>query len=129
MSRIVKRSNIVKDFDDLIVYKLSEDMASWIYDVTRKFPSDEKYNLVSQLKRAVTSIGANIAEGYGRYHYKENIQYCRQARGSLAETKRFILFSRKRGFITQEELDKFLKDYQILRIKLNNYINSIGPQK
>ncbi|MFH1228228.1 MAG: four helix bundle protein [Planctomycetota bacterium] len=117
---------MIKDFDDLDVYKLSFDLADWIYDLTANFPEDEKYNLVSQLKRAGTSIGANIAEGYGRFHYKENQQFCRQARGSLTECKHHILFSHKRKYVTDGEKELFISRYTILKIKLNNYIKSIG---
>ncbi|MEW6684610.1 MAG: four helix bundle protein [Candidatus Edwardsbacteria bacterium] len=117
---------MIKDFDDLEVYKLSIELADRIYDITSRFPEEEKYNVVSQLRRAGTSIGANIAEGYGRFHYKENQQFCRQARGSLTETKHFMLFSLKRKYITGEEYDKFIKDYINLKVKLNNYIKSIG---
>lgn len=117
----------VKDFNDLNIYQLANELADFIYNITESFPREEKFNLVSQLRRAATSIGANIAEGFGRYHYKENIQFCRQARGSLLEVKHFILFSHKRNFIDQDTLDKFLKDYITLKVKLNNYINSIGP--
>lgn len=120
---------MIRDFDDLEVYQLSFELADWIYDLTEKFPADEKYNLVSQLRRASTSIGANIAEGYGRYHYKENQQFCRQARGSLAECKHFILFAHKRNYIAISERDKFITEYTKLKIKLNNYIKSIGTRK
>jgi len=51
----------------------------------RKLLPEEKYNLNPQMKRAVVSITNNIAEGHGRYHYQENIQFCRQSRGSLEE--------------------------------------------
>ena len=115
----------IKDFDDLEIYQLALDLADWVYDITLNFPSDEKFNVISQLKRASTSIGANIAEGYGRFHYKENIQYCRQARGSLTETKHFLIFSKRRKFISQEVLDKFLPIYSRLTVKINNYIRSI----
>ncbi len=117
---------MIKDFDDLEIYKLAEDLAGWIYDLTDKFPSDEKFNVISQLRRAVTSVGANIAEGYGRFHYKENIQFCRQARGSLVEIKHFMLFSKKRNYITENILNHFLSKYKQLQIKINNYINCIG---
>lgn len=116
----------IKDFDDLEIYQLALNLADWIYELTMSFPLQEKYNIVSQLRRATTSIGANIAEGYGRFHYKENIQFCRQARGSLAETKHFMLFSQKRKYITAEVLDDFLGRYRQLQIKINNYIKSIG---
>jgi four helix bundle protein len=120
---------MIRDFDELEVYQLSFDLADWIYDLTAKFPDDEKYNLISQLRRASTSIGANIAEGYGRFHYKENQQFCRQARGSLTECKHFILFAYKRKYISLSERDEFINKYTKLKIKLNNYINSIGTRK
>ena len=116
----------IRDFDDLQIYQLALSLADWIYDITAGFPSKELYNVVSQLRRAATSVGANIAEGYGRFHYKENIQYCRQARGSLAETKHFMLFSKKRKYIVQKILDDFLAKYRDLQVKINNYIKSIG---
>ena len=118
----------IRDFDDLEIYQLALDLADWLYDITTDFPAEEKYNIVSQLRRAATSIGANIAEGYGRFHYKENIQYCRQARGSLAETKHFIIFSKRRKYVTQEILEEFLAKYKQLQIKINNYIKSIGKR-
>jgi four helix bundle protein len=51
-----------------------------------KLPEAEKYNLTNQIIRSSRSVTANIAEGFGRYHFQENIQFCRQARGSLVET-------------------------------------------
>ncbi len=119
---------MIRDFDDLEIYQLSTSLSNWVYDIMAKFPSDEKYNLISQLRRAATSIGANIAEGYGRFHYKENQQFCRQARGSLTECKHFIIFARSRNYISVEDEKYFLNEYSRLKIKLNNYIKSIGPK-
>ena len=116
----------IRDFDDLIIYRLAVELAERIYDLTTNFPQEEKYNITCQLRKAVTSIGANIAEGYGRFHYKENIQFCRQAKGSLAETKYLMLFSRKINYIGNDQLNDFLTKYKNLQIKINNYINSIG---
>ena len=118
----------IRDFDNLEVYKLASELAYWIYDLTNKFPLEEKYNVISQIRRAATSVGANIAEGYGRYHFKENIQFCRQARGSLSEVKHFVLFSEKRTYLDKKTLDEFLAKYTKLQIKLNNYIRSIGKK-
>jgi four helix bundle protein len=119
---------MIKDFDDLEIYQLSLDLADRIYDLTADFPAEEKFNVISQLRRASTSIGANIAEGFGRFHYKENIQFCRQARGSLSETKHFMIFSKKRKYIPEEIYEQFTANYKKLQIKINNYINSIGKK-
>ena len=119
-------ANKIVDFTDLIIYQLAVDLADWIYKLTAKFPEDEKYNLTSQLRRSSTSVYSNIAEGFGRYHYKENKQFCRVARGSLYETKAHMLFSNKRGFISQQTLDEYIKRHTTLAIKLNNYITATG---
>jgi four helix bundle protein len=119
-------ANKIIDFTDLIIYQLAVDLADWIYELTAKFPEGERYNLTSQLRRSSTSVYSNIAEGFGRYHYKENKQFCRIARGSLYETKAQMLFSHKRGYISQQILDEYLKRHTTLAIKLNNYINATG---
>ncbi|MBI5805061.1 four helix bundle protein [candidate division TA06 bacterium] len=119
-------ANKIVDFTDLIIYQLAVDLADWIYELTARFPEDEKYNLTSQIRRSSTSVYSNIAEGFGRYHYKENKQFCRIARGSLYEIKSHVLFSHKRGYISQQVLDEYQKRHTTLAIKLNNYINATG---
>ena len=119
---------MVKDFDGLEVYKMAEGLTKLVYDLTKGFPEEEKFNIVSQLRRAVTSIGANIAEGYGRFHYKENVQFCRQARGSLAEVKHFLILSKELKYVPESKYLDFLEKYENLKIRLNNYIKSIGKR-
>lgn len=72
-----------KTFEDLEAYKLARAFRKQIFGLIRMLPDEEKYNLVNQMRRAATSLTNNIAEGHGRFHYQENIQFCRQARGSL----------------------------------------------
>lgn len=69
-------------FETLEVWLKGRELRNKTSKLTKSFPSEEKYRLIDQMIRASRSITANIAEGYGRYHYQENIQYCRQARGS-----------------------------------------------
>lgn len=75
---------MIKDFDELEVWQKANGFLIKIYDVVRSFPREEQYLLVKQLLSAAASIGANIAEGFGRYHYQENIQFLRMAHGSAA---------------------------------------------
>ncbi len=72
----------VKDFTDLQAWRLARELRKNIYDLTRAFPADEKHILTAQIRRAALSVTANIAEGFGRFFYQENLQYCRQARDS-----------------------------------------------
>lgn len=67
----------IKDFTDLEVWKLAHQLRLEIYKFVELLPKEERFNRVIQLKRSVSSIPANISEGFGRYHYQENIQFCR----------------------------------------------------
>lgn len=84
--------------------------------------------MVAQIKRAVQSIGANIAEGWGRYHYKDRIRFLYQARGSLYEVKHFLRAARRLGFLSNcpESLLKELSEkLELEGVKINNAIASL----
>jgi four helix bundle protein len=72
--------------DDFELYQVARVFRKKVYGLIRQLPPEEKYCLASQMRRAALSITNNIAEGHGRWHYKENIHYCCIARGSIAET-------------------------------------------
>ena len=84
-SEELKTKGKIVTFEDLKVYQMASSFRKKIYALIKILPPEEKYNLSSQMRRASVSLTNNIAEGYGRFHYQENIQYCRQARGSLSE--------------------------------------------
>ena len=104
---------------------MAKELANFIYDLTERFPDNEKFGLITQMRRASVSVFSNIAEGHGRFHYRENVQFSRQARGSLSELKSQMYFSLDRKFITEDNLKTFLQKFTVLQIKLNNYINSL----
>lgn len=81
-----------------------------------------------QLVKSADSIAANISEGYGRYFFKENRQFCYIARGSLFETKTFLIKAKNRDLLTLHEFDKINQDIEILLNKLNVYIKQIEIQ-
>ena len=81
----------ISSFQDLDVWKLARVLRKQVYKLVEILPDLEKYNLQSQLQRASVSVTANIAEGYGRFHYQENIQFCRIARGSLYEIQDHLI--------------------------------------
>jgi four helix bundle protein len=74
-----------RGFEDLECYKLALTVVREAYQVAQRLPSEEKYNLADQLRRAAVSVTLNIAEGYGRYHYLDSLRFCYIARGSLNE--------------------------------------------
>ena len=76
----------MQTLDDLELYKIAKAYRKEVVQTANTFPKEEKYLLTAQIKDSARSITANIAEGYGRHHYQEVIQFCRQARGSLLET-------------------------------------------
>jgi hypothetical protein len=73
----------MKDFTDLEVWQAARETQHQIYSVARTLPDSEKFGMAAQLRRAAVSVTANLAEGYGRFGYQENAQFCRQARGSV----------------------------------------------
>src|SRR5690606_26918739 len=85
-----------------------------------------KDTIGKQLCRAADSISANIAEGYGRYHYKENKNFCYYSRGSILETKSFIRKCKKRNLITEEQYTNLIAKLELIHLKLNAYIKFIG---
>ena len=77
---------LLKTFEDLACYSKARELRRVISAFCRTLPTEETYRLKDQIVRSSRSVTANIAEGYGRHHHQENIQFCRQARGSLTET-------------------------------------------
>jgi four helix bundle protein len=93
----------IRDFTDLKVWQLGRELRQQVYKLTRKFPAEEKFGLASQLQRAAISITANIAEGFGRYSYQENIQFCRTARGSAFEVRDHLIAAEDENYISASE--------------------------
>ncbi len=108
----------------------ARDYAKVIYrEVLPLLPADEKYNLNSQIRRAATSIPANIAEGYGRYYYQSNIQFCYNARGSLEELLSHLVLSRDFGYINNDVYEKVIEQGNNLDLLLNGYITYLRKTK
>jgi four helix bundle protein len=102
-------------FYDLPVYKTCRAFRKSIADIVRKyFPKQEEYRLKSQVLEASRSVTANIAEGFGRFHYQENIQFCRQARGSLTETLEHMITAYDEQFIEKKCLRQLTKSIKYI---------------
>jgi len=120
--------NEIKRFYDLEAWRVAHEFVLEMYKVTENFPDKELYCLVSQMRRAVVSITANIAEGFLRFHFKDKIRFYYQARASVAEVQNFIILSKDLGYIDLE-LCKRLgeKGNQVIRL-INGLIRSIERQ-
>lgn len=116
-------------FETLDVWKKGRELRNKISKLTKSFPSEEKYKLTDQMIRASRSVTANIAEGYGRYHYQENIQFCRQARGSLYELIDHLYVALDEEYIDNDGFNNF-KTYinEVIRL-LNGYIKFLETRK
>ena len=119
----------MKNFEDLELYKECRKFRQSISVLVKNFPRDEKYRLTDQLLRSSRSITANIAEGHGRYHYQENIQFCRLSRGSLCETLDHLLCALDEKYIDGDQLNDFRKAYDQCLKLLNGYIMYLKNQK
>lgn len=119
----------VKNFEDLLCWKKASDLKKTISVLVKGFPAEEKYRLTDQLIRCSRSITANIAEGFGRYHYQEFIQFCRQSRGSLAETLDHLITAFDEGYITKENLETLRLDINECSALLNGFINYLKSAK
>ncbi len=112
--------------EELQIYQLSMVMAEKIWDIVIKWGYFEKDTMGKQLIRAADSIAANLSEGFGRFFYKEEKQFCYYSRGSLYETKTWLTKASNRKLIQPEEFENFDKEIRNIGVKLNNYIKSIG---
>ena len=110
------------------VYQLAMEIAERIWNIVIKWDYFAKDTIGKQLVRSADSIAANLAEGFGRFHYKENKQFGYYSRGSLFETKTWITKANNRNLINEVDFNAFLQDFDLIGIKLNNYIKSIGKQ-
>ena len=118
-----------KSFEDLECWKACTEVRRFITELVKKYPKEEKYALVDDMKRAARSTTHNLAEGFGRFHFQENVQFCRISRGSLYELIDQLIASLDEGHITPEDYEKG----RVLIAKalplLNGYINYLSRQK
>lgn len=110
---------------DLKVWKMVHELVLEIYRLTGTFPKSEIYGLVDQLKRSAYSVPANLVEGQSRNTTKEYLQFLYNARGSLEETRYFLLLSRDLGFLALECYEKVEKEYEQASKMLNGLIKSL----
>jgi four helix bundle protein len=119
----------VKDFTDLTAWKAARAFRKNIYLACRGLPKQETFELSSQMRRAAVSVTANLAEGYGRFSYQENMQFCRQRRGSVYELRDHLTTALDAGYITAEQYKQYdLQAISVIKL-INGYIRSTKQRK
>lgn len=113
----------------LEVWKLSDDLAYRVYQVTRNFPKEEIYGLTSQVRRAALSVPTNIVEGYSRKGDKELSRFISISLGSLAETKYLLYFSNRLKYLSDNEYNKVKQGYEKLGKRLWKFYESVRGKK
>lgn len=119
----------LKSFEDLLVWQEARQLRNAMFPLANALPLEEKYKLSSQLIRSSRSISANIAEGYGRFHYQEFIQFCRNARGSLQETKDHLICALDCKYIDNATYNLHILKIDSLNKKLNGFIKYLKTKK
>ena len=117
------------DFETLEVWIEGRELRNEISALVMKFPTEEKYRLNDQMIRASRSVTANIAEGYGRFHYQENIQFCRISRGSLYELIDHFITAYDEKYINEDTCNLYKAKIDILIAKINGYIAYLKKRK
>lgn len=112
-------------FEDLKVWQKALDLAKDIYKLSQSFPKEELYGLTSQLRRAAVSVSSNVAEGKGRFHKKEYIQFLYIARGSIYETMSLIHLAESLGYLKPMQSKSLLEQSGQITAMLNGLIQAL----
>ncbi len=116
----------MKSYKELKVWGEAVELVEEIYDVTRSFPLKERFSLTSQIQRAVVSIPANIAEGWGRGKTGEYVQFLRIARGPLMELETHLIISHRLNYINQNTLGQLEEKIERIGKMMNALIKNLG---
>lgn len=115
-------------YTELEVWKTARAFAADVYKLSAAFPKEETYGLTSQIRRCAISVPSNIAEGSGRQHPKETIQFLTVARGSLYELETQLYVSYDIGFISELQLAESISKVEVLGKLINGYIRYLNKE-
>jgi four helix bundle protein len=113
----------IDTFEELDCYQTGREFRRTISRWARTLPKEEQFRIKDQIIRSSRSITANIAEGFGRHHPQENLQFCRQSRGSLMETLEHLNTALDEDFLGREEYERMREQWNQVRALLSGYIN------
>ncbi|CAN5660919.1 four helix bundle protein [soil metagenome] len=115
-----ERKKIIR-FEDMQVWQDAQDFAVSTYEITKVFPKEERYSLTDQIRRASSSISANIAEGFGRRSHRDTAHFYKIANGSLLETKNFFYLAYRLDYIDENSKNDLINKSE----NLQNQISAI----
>lgn len=121
-------NSVIKNFYDLNAWKKGHELVLKVYKITENFPEKENFGVTSQMQRASTSVTANLAEGFARFHFKDKIRFYYQARGSVAEVQNFLLIARDLKYIDNNKCKELGGLANEISKLLNGLINSTNSK-
>lgn len=119
---------VYHSFEDMPVWQKAMELAVSVFNLTEKLPSKEDYSLTSQIRRSSLSVSGNIAEGFGRKHSKDKINFYYYSRASLAETKNHLIYGYRVKYFTESELNINSDLIKNIWKEMNTLIKSLKPQ-
>ena len=117
-----QKNQKIKSFTDLIVWQDGHKLVIMIYKTTNDFPKKEMYSLIDQMRRAVTSVTSNIAEGFGRQTYKDKLRFYYLSQGSLTELKNQILIAKDVGYLDNKIMIQLAEQANKVHALLQGFI-------
>ncbi len=120
MSKEVKAK--IRTFTDLKVWQEGHSLVLNIYEATEKFPKEETYSLIDQMRRASVSVTSNIAEGFGRQSYKDKLRFYYNAQGSLTELKNQLLVAKDVKYLKADDFDQLAEKINLVHKLLQGFI-------
>ena len=117
----MKRENL----ENLEIYKIVRELNRDVWDIYKELKNEFKFSIGQQFLRSIDSIGANIAEGFGKYHYLDSVKFYYNTRGSLWESKYWLSLLNERSQISNEKYKIMRENLDKLGVKLNNFITNI----
>lgn len=120
---------MIQNFEDLIVWQKAHELTLMVYKITKDFPSEEKFGLISDMRRAAVSVENNIAEGFGRRTTKDFINFLFKSFGSLFEVRSMTRVSKDLQFINLKQFDELIAKIQSIHMMLNKLISSLENKK
>ncbi|HCC23072.1 TPA: four helix bundle protein [Candidatus Falkowbacteria bacterium] len=118
----------IDNFRDLKAWQHNHQIVIKIYQLTKKFPDEERFGLCSQVRRSASSITANISEGFGRYYYKDKIRFYYFARASSVETQNHLLLAADLGYLSKEIVENLFVQLGEGQKMINGLINSLNSR-